>query len=112
MLDLIMSLFGYENVSNIKIPKEFKSPRGDKMVCKLKFYLATGSFIDKIIINNENELLDGYTTLKLCKWLERKYVKVTKIDVSIERYLNEFKIYRVQLKYINKNQEKRRNKYK
>lgn len=106
MLDFIMSLFGFENVRNIKIPKEFKDPRTDKMASKVKFYQATGVFLDRVIVNDENMLLDGYTTLKLCNWLERRYVKVIRINVSLDTYLNEFKTYRLQFKTTSENLKK------
>lgn len=108
MLDFIMSLFGYENVWNIKIPKEYKMPRSKKLCCKMKFYNFTGKFVDKIIINNANVLLDGYTTLQLCRHMEIKYVKVIRINSSVEKYLKEFKAYRVQRNFNYDNSRKRR----
>lgn len=112
MIDLIMQFLGYEKTENIKVPKEFKIPKSKKMHCKTKFYHFTGKFVDKIIINNANELLDGYTTLILSKWKELKYVKVIRMNVSVERYLEEFKAYRVQRKNYNRNFERRREIYK
>ena len=68
MIDFLMKLLGYENINNIKIPAEYKIPGAEKLKCKMCFYQATGKFQDKIILNNENLLLDGYITFKICKW--------------------------------------------
>lgn len=108
MLDLIMQLMGYENIENIKVSKEYKIPKSEKMRCKMKFYHTTGKFVDKIIINNANVLLDGYTTFLLCRWMKIKYVKVIRINASVERYLEEYKSYRVQKKSNEENTRKRR----
>lgn len=98
MLDFIMNLLGYENINKIKVPEGYKIPRSDKMRCKVNFHNATGKFQDKIIINQENMLLDGYITLILCRWAEMKYVKVMKINCSPEVYKMEYRGYRLKTK--------------
>lgn len=95
MLDFIMRLLGYENINKIKVPEEYRIPRTDKMRCKANFYNTTGEFQDKIIINQEKVLLDGYITLLLCKWSERKYVKAMKINCSPAMYRLEYRGYRL-----------------
>lgn len=91
MLDFIMKLFGYENIKNIKIQKEYTLPRVKKLLCKATFYQTTGQFLDKVIVNDENILLDGYTTYILNKWLENKYIKVVKISMKPELYKTTYK---------------------
>lgn len=98
MIDFIMNLLGYENINKIKVPEEYRIPRTDKMRCKANFYNVTGKFQDKIIINQERILLDGYITLLLCKWAKRKYVKVMKINCSPAMYKLEYRGYRLKPK--------------
>lgn len=98
MIDFIMNLLGYENINKIKIPNDYKIPRTNKMKCKADFYNATGQFQDKIIINKENILLDGYITLLLCKMAEKKYVKVLKIRCNQETYKIAYRGYRLKPK--------------
>ena len=93
MLDFIMNLLGFENVRNIKIPQEYKIPRTEKLNAKWRFYQDTKKFMDKVIINNEKMLLDGYTTIILCKWKDKKYIRVARINMSNEEYLNKYKSY-------------------
>ena len=93
MLDFIMRLFGYENIRNIKIPKEYKIPNTKKLVCKATFFQITGQTLDKVVINNENLLIDGYTTYILNRWLGNKYIKVVKIDTSLQLYKTVYKNY-------------------
>ena len=96
MLDFFMRLLGYEKLENIKIPSEYRIPRSDKLRCKLNFYGATNQFIDKIIINNQNVLLDGYTTHIISRWKNAKYVKVIRVNISVKDYLQNYKGYRIQ----------------
>ena len=95
MLDLIMKLLGYENIKKITISEGYKIPRADKLRCKLNFYKKTGKFQDKIIVNKENVLLDGYITYILSKWADIKYVKILKIDTYPEVYKVMYRGYRL-----------------
>lgn len=95
MLDLIMKFFGYENIYKIKIQKNYKIPRTEKLRSKANFYVTTGKFQDAIVINKDNVLLDGYVTFQLCKWANKKYVKVIKMDADPEKYKNIFRAYRM-----------------
>lgn len=104
MLDFILNLLGYTNINKIKVPEEYKLPRAEKLRCKTNFYIETGEFQDKIIINKKNVLLDGYITLLLCKWHEKKYVKVMKIDCTQQKYKMTYRSYR--LKTREKRQER------
>lgn len=107
MIDFFMKLMGYENINNIKIPSKYKVPGAEKLKCKMCFYQTTGEFQDKIILNNENLLLDGYITFKICKWIGIKYVKVTRIDVQPELYFYSFRRYRLRTKEKRKNTNKK-----
>lgn len=98
MLDFIMKLLSYENIDRIKIPESYKIPRADKMKCKASFYATTGEFQDKIIVNKENILLDGYITYKICKWINKKYVKVLRINDTPETYKVTYRGYRIKSK--------------
>lgn len=89
MIEFIMNLLGFENINKIRVPEEYKIPRAEKLKCKVRFYNKTGKFHDKIIINNQKLLLDGYTTYLLCKWIEKKYVKVIKINAIHQDFYNE-----------------------
>ncbi len=98
MLDFIMNLLGYENIEKIKIPEEYKYPRTEKLKCKALFYERTGAFLDKVVINNEKTLLDGYITYILCQWKKIKYIKILKINLSPEKYLSKYRAYRLKPK--------------
>ena len=84
MLDLIMNLFGYENINKIWIQPRYKIPKNKKFKCKMKFHDITGEFQDKIVINKSKILLDGYITYRICKYTKKKkrYVKVIVVDMD------------------------------
>jgi hypothetical protein len=94
MLDFIMRLLGYENIRNIKIPTEYTIPGVKKLQCKATFFQTTGQFLDKVVVNNDNVLVDGYTTYILNKWLENEYIKVVRIDTSLQLYKTVYKNYK------------------
>ena len=94
MLDFIMRLFGYENIRNIKIPTEYTIPGTKKIQCKATFFQTTRQFLDKVVVNNDNVLVDGYTTYILNKWLENEYIKVVRIDTSLQLYKTVYKNYK------------------
>ena len=98
MLDKIMRLFGYENIDNILIQKNYMTPNVKKIKCKAKFYAATGNFQDKVIINHNKILLDGYVTYTICKWQGRRYIKVLKVWMRPEEYKHNYKFYQVKTK--------------
>ena len=94
MLDFFMRLLGYENIRNIKVPNGFSIPGTKKLLCKATFFQTTGQFLDKVIINNDNLLLYGYTTYILSKWLDYKYIKVIRIDIWQKLYKTAYKNYK------------------
>ena len=91
MIEKIMKLLGYIKIDKIKISKSFKYPKIEKLKKKTRFFVLTGSFFDKVIVNNENELLDGYTALIINHWIGKKYIKVEKLDCSLILYKELFK---------------------
>lgn len=52
----------YIPVDKITIPEEFKYVREYKLKQKIEYYLETGEFESKIILSQNNLLLDGYTS--------------------------------------------------
>lgn len=84
MLLLIIGIFVREleketiNVSDIKIRQAFKNSKInlDKMCAKEEFFIENGYFLDKIILNQNNLLLDGYYSYLIAK----KY-NIRKVDI-------------------------------
>ncbi len=72
----------YENkvisIKEIKITRLFKStpPKPEKLANKEKYYLTHRKFKDKIVINCNNYLQDGYTTYLLALKYDIKTIKV------------------------------------
>ena len=84
--DKFMKFLGYEKIENIKIPPDYKIPGKDKLICKTRFFNATGEFLDKVVINQYGQLLDGYTSLILAKAAGEEYVEVTMIKMIRTEY--------------------------
>ena len=82
MIKQILRILNKENINNIKIKKGFLDtpPKRDKMIEKWVFYTATGKFKDEIVIDNNNYLIDGYTSYLMAKTLDLKYVSVKRIN--------------------------------
>lgn len=81
MFKIIKKLLKIEEVSNIKIQDRFLNhpPNPIKMFGKRYCYHAVGKFSSKIVLNENNILLDGYTTYLLAKEVGKKYVKVERV---------------------------------
>lgn len=77
-MDKIMKLFGYENINNIKIQEEFKNkpPKYQKMLEKKLYHLQHHKFEQPIVLDNNNWLVDGYTSYLIANGLGKKYVKI------------------------------------
>lgn len=63
---------GYEywvNLKDIKVPTYFKLTRigTKKWNHKMGYWLRTGEFESKILIDRDFNLVDGYSTYKICK---------------------------------------------
>lgn len=67
-------------LSKIKISKEFKKhkPKSKKMNEKNYFYIINDTFKEKIILDKNNVLVDGYTTYLLAQEYEKKFIWVHK----------------------------------
>ena len=66
------------DIKDIKIPKKFSKPKQTKMKNRIGYYNTYKQFAVPIIIDNDNNLIDGYTTYLIAK----KY-NFTKIEVRI-----------------------------
>lgn len=83
MIKQILRMLNKENINNIKIKKGFEEhkPKIEKMTSKLVFYTQTGKFKDEIVLDNNNYLIDGYTTYLLAKTLNKKYIRVKRENI-------------------------------
>ncbi len=64
-------------IDNIKILKVFKRPNKEKKLIKRReYYLDHKYFRSMIVLNNNNYLLDGYTTYLLAKEMKFDYITV------------------------------------
>ena len=86
-MDKIMRLFGKENINNIIISNEFKNtvPKPNKMRDKWLFYKVFGEFKERIVLDEDNCLVDGYTSYLIAKEEGKKYVPVTKLHCKAVR---------------------------
>lgn len=77
-MDKLMRLFGFENINNIKIKESFKNnpPKYHKLLEKKIYHMQHNKYEQPIVIDDDNWLIDGYTTYLIEKGFERKYVKV------------------------------------
>ena len=94
LLDKVIKKFGYMKLEEIIIPNNFKTPKAEKLQCKAKFYEYTGKFLDRVIVNNYGQLLDGYTTFFLAKAAKQKYIKVEFINMLRTEYMETFRKYK------------------
>lgn len=67
-------------LSKIKISEEFKKhkPKSKKMNDKNIYFILNNTFKEKIILDKNNVLVDGYTTYLLAKEYEKKFIWVHK----------------------------------
>lgn len=68
-------MFNYIRLKKIKISENFKSPKEKLMRQKVLYYINNKKFESEIVLDKNNELVDGYTTYLICKKLEKKFVK-------------------------------------
>jgi hypothetical protein len=71
-------------LDKINIPAIFKRdlPNNRKISARYSFYKKTGSFDREILIDENNNLLDGYTTYLVCKMVGIEKVRVLRINVN------------------------------
>lgn len=71
-------------LDKINIPSNFKRdlPNKAKIIARYDFYKKTGGFDREILIDENNNLLDGYTTYLICKMVGIEKVRVLRIKVA------------------------------
>lgn len=81
MRNLIKRILGIERLEKIVVSMAFKEhpPKELKMNWRRNYYNFFGNFAVPIEINDNNVLLDGYTSYLIAKELGKKYVKVTRV---------------------------------
>lgn len=64
-------------LSKIKISDGFKAhkPSKEKMFEKIEYFMLNGKFKEKIILDKNNVLVDGYTTYLLAKQSGKKFIR-------------------------------------
>lgn len=81
MRNLIKRILGIERLDKIVVSMAFKEhpPKESKMMSRSIYHIVYHKFKVLIVINNNNVLLDGYTSYLIAKELGKKYVKVTRV---------------------------------
>lgn len=71
-------------LQNINIPDSFSQslPSSDKISRQYKSYKKTGGFNREILVDADNNLIDGYTVYLVCKMLGIENVDVLQIKVK------------------------------
>lgn len=71
-------------LDEIKIPKRFKTtpPRAEKILARYKHHNATRCFDREIVVDENNNLVDGYSVYMAAKMLDLKQIRVLKITVD------------------------------
>lgn len=71
-------------LDKINIPVIFKRdlPNKGKISARYNFFKKTGSFDREILIDENNNLLDGYTTYLICKMVGIEKVRALRIKTS------------------------------
>lgn len=82
ILDFIARLFGGIDIDKIIIPGHYKRPGAEKLKRKKQFFIENGYFESNIIIDENNKLIDGFTTYFIAKVYEFKYINVTRVKLK------------------------------
>ena len=71
-------------LDKINIPANFKRdlPNKGKISARYSFYKKTGGFDREILIDENNNLIDGYTTYLICKMVGIEKVRALRIKVN------------------------------
>lgn len=71
----------YIPTSNIKVPRSFekKLPSTQKIAERINAYRKTGAFDREVIVDKDNNLVDGYTVYLVCKMLGIDRIRCIKI---------------------------------
>lgn len=67
-------------IENIKILNKFQQPRTEKLNRRYEYYKRHKYFRSTIILDNKNNLLDGYTTYILAKKMGFDYITILRED--------------------------------
>ncbi len=81
---MIKSTSVHIGIDDINIKGNFKRdlPKKDKIAARYSFYKKTGGFDREILIDENNNLIDGYTTYLICKMVGIEKVRALRIKVS------------------------------
>ena len=85
-MDITVKLFSNKKkipINSIGIPANFGTPNTNKILEHHKCYLETGVY-DPIIVDEDNTLIDGYTTLLIFNSLGMTDVPVYKISIKVK----------------------------
>lgn len=63
-------------ISDIKIPRKFKVPNKDKLKRRYTYFDTNQNFEVPIVVDNQNNLIDGYTSYLIAKHYNFSYVEV------------------------------------
>lgn len=63
-------------ISDIKIPRNFKAPNKDKLKRRYTYFDTNQNFEVPIVVDNQNNLIDGYTSYLIAKHYNFSYVEV------------------------------------
>lgn len=66
-------------IDYIKIPEHFTEPKKWKMKERLNYYYKNKCFKTPIVINNENELVDGYTSYLIAK---KNHMNMVRVEIN------------------------------
>lgn len=64
------------NIKNIRIKENFKNPYNRKMKEREQYYKNHNYFKSIIVLDNNNYLIDGYTTYLLAKKYKFNYITI------------------------------------
>ena len=80
---MIKSTTAKVSIDQIKIPSNYaKTLPSQKIVERLMHYKQTGTFDREIVVDEHNNLLDGYSTYLVCKMLGLPKVRALRIKVK------------------------------
>ena len=65
-------------INDIRIPKEFQKPRTEKMNERIEYFKKNQNFETQIVVDKDNNLIDGYTTYLIAKKYGINFINVIK----------------------------------
>lgn len=64
------------SLNKIQIPDYYVKPNAIKMNIRYEYYLANKKYLVPIIVDENNVLVDGYTSYLIAKQIKKKFVNV------------------------------------